>query len=128
MASDEADIRALAKRFFDAIELGDVNAVGACYAPHAEIWHNSGGRISTREQNLDTLRAFIVRVPKRRYEHRRLHVFDHGFVQQHDLHCLLTERHEVVIPACVVCHVENGQIVRLDEYFDSKKLAEFRTG
>jgi ketosteroid isomerase-like protein len=125
--SDEASIRALAKRFFDAIELGDTDAVRACYAPDAEIWHNIDGRVSTREQNVDTLRTFVARVPKRRYEHRRLHVFEHGFVQQHDLHCMVTEHREVVVSACLVCRVENGVIVRLDEYFDSKRLADFRT-
>jgi len=125
--SDEASIRALAKRFFDAMELGDIDAVWACYAPDAEIWHNIDGRVSTREQNVDTLRTFVARVPKRRYEHRRLHVFEHGFVQQHDLHCMVTEHREVVVSACLVCRVENGVIVRLDEYFDSKRLADFRT-
>ena len=125
--SDEAGIRALAKRFFDAIEFGDIEAVRACYAPNAEIWHNIDGQTSTREQNIDTLRAFIARVPKRRYEHRRVHVFEHGFVQQHDLHCMVTELREVVVSACLVCRVENGAIVRLDEYFDSRRLADFRT-
>jgi ketosteroid isomerase-like protein len=126
--SGEANIRALAKRFFDSIEFGDIDAVRACYAPSAQIWHNVDGRMSTREQNLETLRTFVARVPKRRYERRRLHVFDQGFVQQHDLHCLVTEHHEVVVPACIVCRVENEVIVRLDEYFDSKRLADFRTG
>jgi ketosteroid isomerase-like protein len=123
----EASIRVLAKRFFDAIEFGDIDTVRACYAPSAEIWHNIDGQTSTREQNVDTLRAFIARVPKRRYEHRRLHVFEHGFVQQHDLHCMVTELREVVVSACLVCRVEDDLIVRLDEYFDSKRLADFRT-
>jgi ketosteroid isomerase-like protein len=123
---EEAAIRALAKRFFDAIELGDIETVRACYAPHVEIWHNTDGQTSTRDQNIETLQAFVARVPKRRYEHRRLHVFENGFVQQHELHCMVTELREVVVPACLVCHVEHDQIVRLDEYFDSRKLSEFR--
>jgi ketosteroid isomerase-like protein len=125
--SDEARIRALAKRFFDAMELGDIEGARACYAPHAEIWHNVDGRSSTREQNIETLRAFVARVPKRRYEHRRLHVFENGFVQQHELHCMVSELREVVVPTCLVCRVENDLIVQLDEYFDSKRLADFRT-
>ena len=124
---DDNGIRALAKRFFDAIEIGDADAVRGCYAPHAEIWHNTDGKISTREDNVRTLQNFIARVPQRRYENRRVHVFEGGFVQQHDLHCILADHHhEVVIPACLVCRVENGAIVRLDEYFDSARLAEFR--
>jgi ketosteroid isomerase-like protein len=125
--SDDTRIRALAKRFFDAIELGDIEGVRACYAPQAEIWHNVDGQTSTRDQNIDILRAFVARVPKRRYEHRRLHIFDNGFVQQHELHCMVTALREVVVHACLVCRVENDVIVRLDEYFDSKRLADFRT-
>jgi ketosteroid isomerase-like protein len=120
-------MRALARRFFDAIEAGDVDGLRACYAPHAEIWHNTDGRVSTREENVRTLRDFIARVPQRRYEKRRVHVFEGGFVQQHDLHCILSDHHhEIVLPACLVCRVEQDVIVRLDEYFDSARLAEFR--
>jgi ketosteroid isomerase-like protein len=119
----------LAKRFFDAIETGDVEGLRACYAPHAEIWHNTDRRISSREDNIRTLRNFIARVPQRRYENRRVHVFEGGFVQQHDLHCILSDHHrEIILPACLVCRVEDDVIVRLDEYFDSARLADFRAG
>ena len=39
--SSESDIRALAKRFFDAVEAGDIDTLYDCYAPQAEIWHNT---------------------------------------------------------------------------------------
>jgi ketosteroid isomerase-like protein len=122
-------MRALAKRFFNAIEIGDLDSLRACYAPHAEIWHNTDGRISTREENVATLGNFATRVPQRRYENRRVHIFEGGFVQQHDLHCILRDHHrEIVLPACLVCRVEDDVIVRLDEYFDSARLADFRGG
>ncbi|MCC7257297.1 MAG: DUF4440 domain-containing protein, partial [Gammaproteobacteria bacterium] len=35
------DITALARRFFDAIEQGDIATVRAIYAPDAVIWHNT---------------------------------------------------------------------------------------
>jgi starch phosphorylase len=36
--SDDAAMRALAKRFFDCVEAGDIEGLVACYAPDAEIW------------------------------------------------------------------------------------------
>ena len=38
--STESDTRALAKRFFDAVETGDIATLHGCYAPGAKIWHN----------------------------------------------------------------------------------------
>jgi ketosteroid isomerase-like protein len=32
----------------------------------------------------------------------------------------------VALPACIVCAVKDGKITRLDEYFDSARVAEFR--
>ncbi len=123
----ETEMRALARRYFDAMEGGDIDGLRACYAPHAEIWHNTDGRVTTREENLAVAASFWARVPKRRYENRRLHVFDGGFVEQHDLHCLLGPRREISIPVCLVCNVQDGAIARLDEYFDSARLADFRS-
>jgi ketosteroid isomerase-like protein len=122
----ETQMRALARRYLTAMEEGDIDGLRACYAPHAEIWHNTDGRVTTREENLAVAASFWARAPKRRYENRRINVFDGGFVEQHDLHCLLGPRREVSLPVCLVCKVENDLIVRLDEYFDSARLADFR--
>jgi ketosteroid isomerase-like protein len=32
----------------------------------------------------------------------------------------------VSLPACIVCQVKNGRITRLDEYFDSAAVEQFR--
>jgi ketosteroid isomerase-like protein len=54
-------------------------------------------------------------------------VFPGGFVQQHVLRG--TRKHDgerLALPACIVCAVKDGKITRLDEYFDSARVAEFR--
>lgn len=116
-------IAALATRFFDAIEKGDIDTVGAIYAPDAVIWHNTDGLASTREENLKVLTNFIKGVPTRKYLDRRLDAFADGFVQQHVLKGKLANGKELVLPACIVCKVKDGLITRLDEYFDSVALA-----
>jgi ketosteroid isomerase-like protein len=127
MAS-ESDIGALAKRFFDAVEAGDIDALYDCYAPNAEIWHNTDGAVQSREENAATLKGFVARISNRVYAERRLHVFPGGFVQQHELRGVRADGAAVRLPACLVCAVEDGRITRLDEYFDSAQVAQFRGG
>ncbi len=114
---------ALCKRFFDAIEAGSIETVKALYAPDAVIWHNTDRLDSTKAENLEVLAGFIKRIPDRLYTQRRVMELKNGFLQQH---VLTGTRHDGVkldLPACVICEVRNGQIVRLDEYFDSAAVA-----
>jgi ketosteroid isomerase-like protein len=54
-------------------------------------------------------------------------VFPGGFVQQHTLEGKRTHDDAPVrLPCVIVCAVENGKITRLDEYFDSAHVAQFR--
>src|ERR1700740_2278591 len=82
---DEAAMRALAKRFYDAVEAGDIESVGAIYAPDAVIWHNTDGLETSRDQNLETLKGFARLIPERRNAQRRLAVWAGGFAHQHVL-------------------------------------------
>lgn len=125
--SDQDGVRSLAKRFFDAVEAGDIAAVYECYAPDARIWHNTDELEQSRDENAATLRGFVERIPQRVYAKRRLQVFPGGFVHQHELQCVRADGVRVVLPACIVCEVQDGRISRLDEYFDSARVAEFRT-
>ena len=118
-------IRALAARLFDAIEAGDIEAVADCYAPDVVIWHNTDGVGQTREENLKTLAGVIRLLPERRYQERRLEVFDGGFVHQHVLAGVRADGAHVSLPAALICQVRDGKITRLDEYLDSGQVAAF---
>jgi len=124
--SEVADIEALAKRFFDCVEAGDIDGLVACYAPDAEIWHNTDGLESSKAQNLETLANFVQAIPVRRYEDRRLLVTADSFVQQHALRCPRADGSMRELAAAIVCQVKDGRITRLDEYFDSAQLAAWR--
>ncbi|MBN9569690.1 MAG: nuclear transport factor 2 family protein [Alphaproteobacteria bacterium] len=80
-----SDIAALAKKFFDRIEQGDISVLREVYAPNVEIWHNTDELVQSLEDNVQTLQGFAQRIPKREYTNRRLQVFPGGFVQQHRL-------------------------------------------
>ena len=122
----ESEMRALAKRFFDSVEAGDIDTLYDCYAPDAKIWHNTDEQEQSRDDTAQTLRGFAKRISNRVYAKRRLQVFDGGFVHQHELQGVRADGVELALPACIVCLVTDGKITRLDEYFDSARVAEFR--
>lgn len=119
-------MRELARRFFKAVEEGDIAAVEDCYAPDAAIWHNTDNASQTRAENLQTLRGMASRIADRHYEVLQLEAFSGGFVQRHILHGTRQDGVRLALHACIVCVVEDGRITRLHEYFDSAQVAEFR--
>ncbi len=124
--SEHDKTRALAARLFDAIERGDVEGVADCYAPELVVWHNFDNLDQSREDNLKTLAGMIERISERRYEQRRVDVFDGGFVQQHVLTGRRRDGVRVSMPGVLVGTVKDGKISRLDEYLDSAHVAAFR--
>lgn len=123
---DEAAIRAFARRFFDAIEQGDIDTVRDSYTPDVEIWHNFDDLIQTRDQNIETLKGMVGRISDRVYDDRRLEVFADGFVQQHVLRGTRKDGKRVSLPAALIVRLREGKIARLDEYIDSAHVAVFR--
>jgi ketosteroid isomerase-like protein len=123
--TSESEIEALARRFFDCAEAGDIDGLVACYSADARIWHNTDEAEQSPAENAETLKGFVQRISNRRYAVRRLHVFPGGFVQQHVLEGVRQDGAPVALPACIVCTVSDGKITRLDEYFDSARVATF---
>ena len=125
--AEQDDIRAMAQRFFDAIEAGDIETMQSSFTPDAEIWHNTDEAIVTRDQTAQTLTGMVARIKEREYADRQLTIFPGGFVQQHVLKGKRVHDDGAVrLPCAIVCKVEDGKITRLDEYFDSAHVAEFR--
>jgi uncharacterized protein len=116
---DETQILAFAERFVSAIQTGDVEAVRACYAPDAKLWHNTDDIEQTVDQNMAVLNWFIKTLPDRYYRVLYRAALKDGFVQQHILEATLPDGTKWKMFACVVVRIENGVIVRLDEYLDS---------
>jgi len=117
---------AIADRLFKSIEAGDLESVRGIYAPNARIWHNTDGVEQTVEQNLATLKWVIANIRDIRYTDVRRESTATGFVQQHVLRGRLKSGREFTLPACILAAIENGRIVRIDEYLDSAKTAEIR--
>ena len=112
------DTKAIATRFFAAIERGDLAAVRDLYAPDVQVWHNVTNRAQTRDENLKLLEYFTSRVGERCYEIQARDFFPGGFVQRHVLHGKLASGDLVSAPVCIVIYVAGGKIARLFEYLD----------
>jgi ketosteroid isomerase-like protein len=119
----EADIEALAARFFAAIQAGDIDAISEIYAPDAVIWHNTDQVEQSVEQNLVVLRWVTEHVKGWHYEDVRRTCFPGGFVQQHMGKGTAPSGLPVAMPACIVATVRDGRVTRIDEYIDSAGVA-----
>lgn len=113
-----------AARYIGAVQAGDMDAVRACYAPDAKLWHNTDGIEQTVEENMKLLAWMIRMIPERNYRIVRREALADGFVQQHVLEANLPNGEAWTMEACAVVRVKDGVIVRLDEYIDS---AQFKT-
>jgi ketosteroid isomerase-like protein len=119
-----SDVLEHAEKFVAAIAAGDLEAVRACYAPDARIWHNFDGINQTVDENLKTLSWMTRKLFKRRYEILRREVLPTGFIQQHILRGELPDGRPFEMPACIICQVsDEGLITRLEEYLDPAQAA-----
>jgi len=110
---------AVVDRILDAVERGDVDAVAACYAPGAKIWHNFDELEQTVDENLALLGALVGVLSERKYTVRERYDIPGGIIQMHELNGVLPDGSKFHLPACMVFRVEDGLIVRIEEYFDS---------
>lgn len=122
----EADTRALAERFFNAIEAGDADIVADSYTDDVAIWHNFTRAEQTKAENLATLQGMMGRLSDRSYHDRRVNIIEGGFVQQHVLSGTRKDGSRVSMPGILVCQVSDNRISRIDEYLDSADVTEFR--
>jgi ketosteroid isomerase-like protein len=123
-AMDEAEMLAFARRFFDAVARGDLDAVRGFYAPDAVVWTAQDPAERTPEENLAVLRWVNDNIARFRYEDVRCQVTPTGFVEQHTTCGTAPGGGELRFAACLVVRVEDGRIKRLEEYFDTAPLAE----
>jgi len=124
---EEENLRALAARMFDAVAHDDMREVADCYDEDVIIWHNFDDTEQSGAENLAALATLPKRISDRSYEDKRVEVFDGGFVQQHVLHgTRVGDNKRLTMAGIIICRVKNGKVIRLDEYLDSKDVAEFR--
>jgi len=116
-------MKALAGEFIAAVEAGDVERVSAIYSDGLELWRNIDPRTLDKRQSLKVVSWLAENVDQLRYEEVEVLVTEEGFVQRHRLRGVSKAAVAVDVAACLVVKVEDGLIVRLEEYLDSAALA-----
>jgi ketosteroid isomerase-like protein len=126
--TNEEEMNGLADRMTRGYEQNDVDAIAACYAPDARIWHNFDGVEQTVEEQLAATRWLNDRLKNLKYDIVARHSFDGGYVQQYVVHGTLVNGGEAFsMPACMNVTIRDGRIARLDEYLDSAHLKPLQT-
>lgn len=126
-------IEEFAHRFITATAEGDLEAVAAMYSPDAVLSINVMPRELGAADGLGVLAELHRRAASVRYEVLEVIPTEHGYVQRHILHVVAPARGEqpeqaLAVAACLVVRVDDGRIVRLDEYLDSAQVAPLFEG
>lgn len=118
----DADKLAFARRFFAAVERGDLDTVRALYAPGAKIWTAQDPAERGPAENLAVLAWVKENIRDFRYEDVRCQPTPTGFVEQHTTCGTAPGGGAFRFAACLVVRVEDGKVTRLEEYFDTAPL------
>ena len=113
----------LARRYFAAIEAGDMDAVAQCYAEDAIFWSNIDRVKQSREESIRTLERFIAQTSQREYRTPVLLRTQAGFAQRHLLAYRKLDGQAVELPCLIIGSVSGGRITRLEQYCDNPEAS-----
>lgn len=119
---DAAALLDIDKRFFSALERGDLATIKALYSPDTRVWHNFDQLEYDGGEHLRLLETFFfVHYHDRRYVDVRLDLLPDGIVRQHTLVAKLADGTPVKMLIVIFCRVRDGHITRVDEYITDVK-------
>ncbi|MES2492241.1 MAG: DUF4440 domain-containing protein [Pseudomonadota bacterium] len=108
-----------------AIRDRDVALLQTLYADDIAVWHASTNAEQDKSQNIGLLDAVFAVTSELEYINIRRQPIEGGVVQQHSLVGRFTDGTEMpALHACLFIWVRDGQITRIEEYFDSAAFAE----
>src|ERR1700683_3595142 len=111
-----------------AYEGNDADAITACYAPDARVWHNFDEVEQTVEDQLGATRWLHEELRGLKYEIVSRRFFEGGYVQQSVVHATLARSGQAFrMPTCMNVTVRDGRVARLEEYLDSAHLKPLQT-
>jgi ketosteroid isomerase-like protein len=117
------DIAELANQWLTALQAGDLEGVRRSVHPDITVWHNFG---DTERVGVETMLKGVAelntQVAAFRFDESRCDVFTGGFVERHIMRGRTASGEEMDIPSCMVATVQDGRIVRLEEYLDPAQV------
>ena len=108
----------LADAIFGAIERGDAEMLSSLWADDIEVWHNNDGVVQTKEQNLAVLEWMSKGTASVEYIDIVRDLTATGFAQRHTLRLTFDGGRTADLAVAIFVAISNGQVTRIDEYFD----------
>jgi len=121
----DQEFNAVIQRFLQAIETGNEAALRELYRNDALIWHNNSNDTMSKDANIAMLMGLWRDGVRLRYVFDEQLVAGNRGVRRHRVEATTRGGQRFVFHVAMFATIEDGQIVRLDEYIDSKDLAAF---
>lgn len=115
-----------ARRFTKVIEAGDAELAKTFYAPNAKIWHNTDYREIGPDENTAIFARLKKALPDMKLTITHLEVIEGGFVQADRLEATLPDGTPFRLSSCIIAKLQDGLIVRVDEFLDSAETKPLR--
>jgi ketosteroid isomerase-like protein len=127
MQSDlDPETETLAASFIAAIEQGNISRLYELCSEDVVIWHNNDDQDVDLDNVARTLSWLSAHVRELRYAEVRRRAFAGGYVQQHVLTGIAPSGDQLRLPACLIMHVSDGLVNKIEEYLDSAGVEVLR--
>lgn len=113
----------IASQFLAGVENRDLSRIDAVVAPNAKFWTNVGQEDVDRATRMSRIALEFRLFKTFTFDNTRLDDFGTGFLVRAHARGSLGDGQQFDFPVCIVGDVENGAIVRLEEYFDPSAVA-----
>ena len=115
------DLQDLTEKFFSAMSDHEWSRALEMLHPDAVARQNISGSDVDAKELLQSMRMLVESMQGFAYENVRRVIGERAVVEQHDVRMTRRDGQDVVLDVCVVLRFNQaGQIVRLDEYLDSR--------
>jgi ketosteroid isomerase-like protein len=116
--TDTAAVYAIADRVVAALEHGDEAELAELYHPDLRFTIRTAGAVYDRAGALRNFRTLWPRLRDVEVEVVDRQITELGFLSQQVLSATIADRTRLSVPMCMIFQLRDGQIVRIDEYFD----------
>jgi ketosteroid isomerase-like protein len=118
----EHEFNSVVQRFLGAIESGDEKVIREVYSDDIQIWHNFTNAKMSKEAGIALVMGFFRDGVRLRYVFDEQLVLGNRGVRRHRVEATRPDGQRFDIHVAMFVTIEKGQIVRLDEYVDSKEF------
>lgn len=119
--NNNAAADAVADAVFGAIERGDLEQLGRLWADDIEVWHSNDEVVQDKVHNLATIGWMIENTASVEYRDIVRDPTAEGFVQRHTLRLTHHDERTADLAVAIFLSISDGQVIRIDEYFDSAR-------